>query len=388
MFRPRPTFTTSLRLYSTSTERPSLKLVAELRKRTEVSITKAREALTATNNDVSAALEWLQHDIKGTGLKASVKLADRTAREGQVGAAVLARGTGAPGHGGVRAALVEVNCETDFVARNPLFGQLVADIAHTTAFLADEGADRTLEPTRIQPVQRAGLLAAPLLSASGPAGGGAAQQSVVEAIHGAMAKLGEKIVLKRAAAVALPPVPRMQRELGLRIATHAHGGVLPGQGRVAALALLALKSPRLTQLLGTPDFAEELERLERALARQIVGFETLAIRKAEGALYDQPFMMFAGAQDGETVGSGLERWAREKQLVLDSDGTEKGGLEVLELVKWTVGEKGTSPWRMILRLDVVHPLPCFICPILPSELAYHLRTILPRTYWLSQNVLY
>ena len=42
--------------------------------------------------------------------------------------------------------------------------------------------------------------------------------------------------------------------------------------------------------------------------------------------------------EGEMVGVGLARWAREKQLVLDADGTDAGGLEVVEFVKWTVGE--------------------------------------------------
>ena len=54
-----------LRLYSTTAPppKPSVKLIAEIRKVTEVSITKAREALTATNNDVQAALKWLEDDL-------------------------------------------------------------------------------------------------------------------------------------------------------------------------------------------------------------------------------------------------------------------------------------------------------------------------------------
>jgi len=171
--------------------------------------------------------------------------------------------------------------------------------------------------------------------------------TVRSAIRDAIAKLGENVVLKRAASVVHDPVPRMRADLGLRIASYAHGGVasptLPpstSQGRIGALALFALKSPRLTPLLGTLDFREELGRIERALARQIVGFDTMAIRGegVEGALYDQPFMMFGSALEGETVGAGLARWAREKQLILDTDGTDTGGLEVVDFVKWTVGE--------------------------------------------------
>jgi elongation factor Ts len=114
-----------IRFYSKSAEKPSnVRLVAELRKLTEVSITKAREALAASNNDVSAALQWLQNDLAVSGAKKAAKVAHRAASEGLVCASVLSHGTGSSlssgahgyGHGGLRAALVELNCETDFVA--------------------------------------------------------------------------------------------------------------------------------------------------------------------------------------------------------------------------------------------------------------------------------
>ncbi|KAH8976443.1 elongation factor TS-domain-containing protein [Lactarius hatsudake] len=350
MLRVRPPVFSSLRLYSQFAEKPSVKLVAQLRKLTEVSITKAREALAASNNDVSAALAWLQSDLAVSGAQKAAKLANRAAGEGLVGASVLARGTGSgAGHGGVRAALVELNCETDFVARNALFARLVADVAHTAAFLADpaEPESDSSASSSIRHVPRAQLLDAPLLSAEGPTPSPAALSSpgtVADAIRTAMAKLGENIVLQRAAAVAHEPVPRTRSELGLRVATYAHGqGSAPlppsqAQGRVGALALIALKSPRLQALLGAPEFRGDLERVERALARQIVGFDTPAIRGEEGALYGQPFMMLGDALEGETVEAGLGRWAREKQLILDTDGGDTGGIQVMEYLRWTVGE--------------------------------------------------
>ncbi|KAH9058277.1 elongation factor TS-domain-containing protein [Lactarius vividus] len=350
MLRARPPVFRSLRLYSQFTGKPSVKLVAQLRKLTEVSITKAREALVASNNDVSAALAWLQNDLAISGVQKAAKLAHRAAGEGLVGASVLARGTGSgTGHGGVRAALVELNCETDFVARNALFARLVADVAHTAAFLAeppDPEPDSNVSSS-IRHVPRAQLLDAPLLSAEGPTSSPDALSShgtVADAIRMAMAKLGENIVLQRAAAVAHEPVPRARSELGLRVATYAHGhGGAPlhpsqAQGRVGALALIALKSPRLHALLGAPEFRGDLERVERALARQIVGFDTPAIRGEEGALYGQPFMMLGDALEGETVEAGLGRWAREKQLILDTDGGDTDGIQVMEYLKWTVGE--------------------------------------------------
>jgi elongation factor Ts len=359
----RPPAFAPVRFYSRNAEKPPLKLVAELRKLTEVPITKAREALAASNNDVSAALQWLQTDLAVSGAKRATKVAHRAAREGLVCASVLSRGTGSSshghGHGGVRAALVELNCETDFVARNALFGRLVADVTHTAAFLAEPSADSNSdsETTHMRPVPREELLDAPLLSASGQQGlgrglgrgtAGAGVATVGSAIRDAIAKLGENVVLQRAVSVAHDPVPRTRADLGLRVVSYAHGGVASSspshshsQGRIGALALVALKSPRLAPLLSTLDFREELERIERAVARQIVGFDTTAIRGGEGgegALYEQPFMMFGGALEGETVGAGLARWAREKHLILDTDGTDTGGFEVVEFVKWTVGE--------------------------------------------------
>lgn len=364
--RLRPLPLSSFRFYSTNAEKPPLKLVAELRKLTEVSITKAREALAASNNDVSSALKWLQNDLAVSGAKKAAKIAHRTASEGLVGASVLSCGTGSS-PGGVRAALIELNCETDFVARNALFGRLVADVAHTAAFLAESSSNPD-EPHRhehehehekktyIHPVPRDRLLNAPLLSsteglefsshnsyANVGTGNGGMQGTVGNAIRDAIAKLGENIVLQRAVSVVHDPVPRVRGDLGLRVASYTHGGVSPSQGgRIGALALIALKSPRLTPLLSSLDFRQELERIERSLARQIVGFDTLAIRGEEGALYDQPFMMFGDAHDGETVGAGLARWARQKLLVLDTDGAEAGGVEVVEFVKWTVGESSDA----------------------------------------------
>jgi elongation factor Ts len=370
----RPSAFASIRFYSKSAEKPStIKLVAELRKLTEVSITKAREALAASNNDVSAALQWLQNDLAVSGAKKAAKVAHRAACEGLVCASVLSRGTGSSlpssslsgarghghghghGHGGVRAALVELNCETDFVARNALFGRLVADLAHTAAFLAEVEEPDSSERqrgTHVRPVPHELLLDAPLLSATGGEGpqgpaGALGAATVGSAIRDAIAKLGENVVLRRAVSIVQDPVPRGRAELGMRVVSYAHGGVgssalsLPpstSQGRIGALALVALKSPRLMPLLSTLEFREELERIERALGRQVVGFDTTAIRGEEGALYDQPFMMFAGAQEGETVGDGLVRWAREKQLILDGDGEDTGGVEVVDFVKWTVGE--------------------------------------------------
>ncbi|KAJ7109896.1 elongation factor TS-domain-containing protein [Mycena epipterygia] len=319
----------SLRRYSTTgPEKPSLKLVAELRKLTEVSIVKAREALSASNNDVRIALEWLKTDLVTSGAEKAAKVQDRHAGEGLVSVAILSAGSGPREGNGVRAAMIELNCETDFVGRNELFGKLAADIAHTAAFMSD--------PVHFQPYSVDILNDTPLLSAVDP--NPDPRATVANAIRDLISKVGEKVALRRAVTVFHEPT--QNTELGRRLTSYLHGSVHnPNQGRVGALGLLGLSSPRLGDLLASKAFRDDLDRLERSLARQIAGFETRSIRspaqsKAETALYEQPFM-FPGDLSGRPVGEALDAWARMHDLV---NSTGEGGLEVTGLARWTVGE--------------------------------------------------
>ncbi|KAJ7269411.1 elongation factor TS-domain-containing protein [Mycena haematopus] len=326
----------SLRRYSTANrpEKPALKLVAELRKLTEVSIVKAREALSASNNDIPNALEWLKKDLAASGAKKAEKLQDRNAGEGLVSVAILSAGNGLRGgNNTVRAAMVELNCETDFVGRNELFGKLAADIAHTAAFMSD--------PADFRPYSVDLLNDTPLLSAVDPNPDPTA--TVGRAIQDLMSKVGEKVALRRALTVFHEPT--CSPELGHRLISYLHGSVNnPHQGRIGAFGLLGLSSPRLRDLFTSKGFCDDLERLERSLARQIAGFNTLSIRapansKDETALYEQPFM-FPGDLSGQPIGEALAAWARAHDLV---DVSGESGLQVVQFAKWTVGEPLGSP---------------------------------------------
>ena len=321
---------------SPSFTKANIRLVAELRKRTEVSLSKAKEALTVTNNDVDAALEWLEKDLIASGAKKKEKVQGRTAGEGLIGVSVLSDGFSKQNVGrGVRAAMVELNCETDFVARNQLFGELLDDIAHTAAFISDFNAYHTIADSKN--FLDKSLLPAPLLSVRDPS-----QKPTTDvggAIDALIAKVGENISLNRAVSIS-HPLPSPQSKVTLRVASYLHGSVTGGlasQGRIGALALLALKSPRLSTFTENSAFSEDIKKLQRSLARQIVGLETLSVRGAdETALYNQPFMMFAGSD--QPVGAVLEQWATEKGLI--EPGEEESGLEVLEFAKWSVGGGG------------------------------------------------
>jgi elongation factor Ts len=96
-------------------------MVKELRDKTGVGIMDCKEALTASNGAMEEAIDYLRKK----GLQTAAKRGARSTREGAVGSYI---------HGGGRlGVLVEVNCETDFVARTDEFQELVRDIAMQVA---------------------------------------------------------------------------------------------------------------------------------------------------------------------------------------------------------------------------------------------------------------
>jgi len=100
----------------------SAKDVAELRRRTGAGMMECKKALTENGGDFDKATEWL----RARGIAKSDKRADRAASEGLVEAYVH--------HNGKVAVLVELNCETDFVARTDDFRALARDVAMHVAF--------------------------------------------------------------------------------------------------------------------------------------------------------------------------------------------------------------------------------------------------------------
>ncbi|KAH8835530.1 EF-TsMt 2 [Flagelloscypha sp. PMI_526] len=307
--------------------KPPLKLVAELRKHTDVSISKAREALIASNLDIAKAVQWLEQDLATSGVKKAGKLSDRIAKEGLVSLSVLSRGLGDPPHRSPRAALVELNCETDFVARNSLFAQLAEDIAHTAAFISE--APSNGEPSFLT-LNLDAFVDAPLLS-SKPDSSLTSSLTIRESILDIISKVGENIVLRRVGALVTKPITSASE--GYCVAGHAHG-LSPTQGRIGTLALLRLQAPTLVEALKRETFSPGLDRLSRALARQIVGMNPSQIRAApssdeseQTALYNQPFMMYGEESQVEAV---LRRWSQEH-------GLSEGGVDVIEFSRWELG---------------------------------------------------
>lgn len=93
--------------------------LAELRKRTGYTFANCKKALELNQNDVVAAEKWLNDQAQSMGWTKATKVADRVTTQGLIG--VLIRGN--------RGAMVELNCETDFVARNETFKRFVDHVA-------------------------------------------------------------------------------------------------------------------------------------------------------------------------------------------------------------------------------------------------------------------
>ena len=164
-------------------------MVKELRDKTGAGMMDCKAALGESGGDLEAAVDWLRKK----GLAKAAKKAGRVAAEGLIGVALT------PSKGIV----VEVNSETDFVARNDLFQGLVKMIADVAL---DAGAD----------VDK--ILAARV-----------GDRTVADAITETIAKVGENMTLRRAAALSVGK--------GI-IASYVHNSVADGLGRIGVIVAL------------------------------------------------------------------------------------------------------------------------------------------------------
>jgi elongation factor Ts len=171
----------------------SATLVKDLRAKTGAGMMDCKKALAETKGDLEAAVDWLRKK----GLAAAAKKASRVASEGLVAVAVA----------GSKGAVVEINSETDFVARNAGFQELVKNVA---AIAVENGKD----------VDTLGAAAYP--------GTG---RSVKDEITNAIATIGENMNLRRVATLAADP--------GV-VAAYVHAAQAPGLGKIGVL--VALKS--------------------------------------------------------------------------------------------------------------------------------------------------
>ena len=280
-------------------------MVKELRDKTGAGMMDCKAALGETNADMEAAVDWLRKK----GLSKAAKKAGRVAAEGLIGVAI----------GGTKGVVVEVNSETDFVARNEHFQGLVRMIADVAL---DVGPD-------VEAI-KAGKVGA---------------LTINDAINSAIATIGENMTLRRAAQVSV--------KAGV-VGSYVHNSVSEGLGKIGVI--VGLESP------GQKD---ELTTLGRQVAMHIAasnpqavepsGLDPQTVAREKDILADKfrtqgkPEAMIA-----KIVESGLKTFYKEvclleqayihdpaktvAQALKEAEGKIGGAIKVTAFVRYALGE--------------------------------------------------
>ncbi|MFP1632550.1 translation elongation factor Ts [Zhengella sp. ZM62] len=198
-------------------------MVKELREKTGAGMMDCKTALNETAGDMEAAVDWL----RAKGIAKADKKAGRTAAEGLVGIA----------SDGPSAVVVEVNSETDFVARNEAFQELVAGIAKTAL-----GTDGSVDAVG---------------AATYPASG----KSVADTVKDAVGTIGENLTLRRSAKLSVGKGA---------VATYVHNSVAEGLGKLAVLVGIE-----------TDGDAEKAAAFARQVAMHVAATNPLALTDSE-----------------------------------------------------------------------------------------------------------
>ena len=244
-------------------------MVKELRDKTGAGMMDCKNALKESNGDIEAAVDWLRKK----GLSKAAGKADRVAAQGLVGALVK----------GKQGAVVEVNSETDFVARNAQFQEMVTTIAGLAS-----SANGDL---------------AKLLAAS-YAGG---KETVEEHVKEAVATIGENMGVRRTATLSVKE--------GV-VADYIHGKVADGLGKIATLVALesAGDEPALFE------FGRQLAMHVAAtgpVALDLAGVAADTLEREKAILRDKN----QGKPDGvieKIIDSGMKSYAKEYTLLEQS----------------------------------------------------------------------
>lgn len=280
-------------------------MVKELREKTGAGMMDCKAALSETGGDSEAAVDWLRKK----GLSKAAKKADRVAAEGLIGSAVSAD----------KGVLVEVNSETDFVARNELFQGLVKMIADVAL---NAGAD----------VEK--ILAARI-----------GDRTTADAITETVAKVGENMTLRRAAGLSVGK--------GV-VASYMHNSPGDGLGRIGVI--VALESTGKT---------DELKALGRQIAMHVAsanpqavdpsGLTAATVERERGVLADKAKTQGKPANVVEKiVESGLKTFYKEvclldqpfifddkksvAQALKENEGKVAGPIKVTGFVRFALGE--------------------------------------------------
>ena len=241
-------------------------LVKDLREKTGAGMMDCKKALGETDGDVEAAIDWLRKK----GLSQAAKKSGRVAAEGLVAVAVR-------GHDGV---VVEVNSETDFVARNEEFQSL----ARTIAAVSIEHGVTDAEALR---------------NAHYPGGG-----TVGDALTNAIATIGENMTLRRAAALHVSS--------GV-VAHYVHNAIADGLGKIGVI--VALESTGSGEGLATLGKQIALHVAAAApLALDASGLDQTIVERERNVLRDKNAGKPANVLD-KILESGLKTYYKQVCLI-------------------------------------------------------------------------
>ena len=280
-------------------------MVKELRERTGAGMMDCKAALQETNGDIEQAVDLLRKK----GLAKAAKKAGRIAAEGLIGLAVE----------GTKGVLVEVNSETDFVARNDLFQGLVKMIANVALTVG----------TDMEKIKAAKV----------------GHITIADAIADTIAKIGENMTLRRASQLSVGT--------GV-IASYVHNSVEEGLGKIGVL--VALESTGK---------ADELKRFGRMVAMHVAasnpqaidssGLDPEVVRREKDVLADKYKAQGKPANVVEKiVESGLKTFYKEvclldqayihepdksvSQAIKEAEGKAGGPIKVTGFVRYALGE--------------------------------------------------
>jgi elongation factor Ts len=284
-----------LRLFSSDAFKVDIKLVAKLRKETECSMIKAKEVLLATKNDYGKAIDILNAQTVNID-----KLKQRTTQEGLIAVA---------NHpAGYHSAMLELNCETDFVAKNESFVEFSIRAANTCALTSPSQGGSILSQIDIQSLVNRNLLN----------GHGTIDEELLKLVG----KLKENITLRRAITCA-------NQDSSFVSAAYAHSGGLslpPGVGRLGSIVVLKAAATSTTKL--APEKRESLTLFAKRLAQHISGFAPTTIRECGNESSDNVLMAQDFLFGGGKVSDIVQKVGLENSV----------SLEIVDFKRWVCGE--------------------------------------------------
>jgi elongation factor Ts len=270
-------------------------MVKDLREKTGAGMMDCKKALSETGGDLEAAVDWL----RAKGIAKAARKASRVAAEGLIGLAVEGR----------KAALVEVNSETDFVARNPDFQAMVNAIA--AAALKTGGDVEKLRDTASQ----------------------GSRQRIADRLAEMVATIGENMTLRRTAVLSV--------DQGV-IGSYLHNQIAPGLGKIGVLVAVESTAG-----------ADKLASLARQLAMHIAASNPVALDLGGVApeVLEREKAILAEKNAGKPANvlqrifeSGLKSFAKEHTL-LEQAYVHDGAKSVAQVLKEAEAQIG-APVRL------------------------------------------